>query len=583
MRHATRRRWDIVLLGAGSLVVGAAASIGALAADTERIGEYWTHAAIAADGRAQVIEVIDYDFGFNSRHGILRDIPDVDPEAPIVVSSPTAPDDLRVTTGFGEVSLRIGDADTTIRGRHRYRIDYPLDTLVSADRISWNAIGLDWPVPINNAEIHLTAPNELIDLDCARGERGSVGGCDVIQVSPGHLLVDVSGLGAGDGVTVFASRGAPLATLPRAPTVPDGPADDPGSHWLLPGLAGFGVALVAAGVTSMRVRVLGREQVWEGVPTDVAFGPPTGTIAGVQLLDHEQLAEMATVEFESPRDLSAAAGGIIHAEGVESRHQIAWLIESAIRDEIVLDEGDGDLALVRGSAVPHPAVAATLDAIFDRRDRVELGSYDKEFAAAWQKLAGELEDWRAASGLWEPKGHKRRRTARILGVLALVVGLGTAALGGALAGRAGPIWILVVALGGLVAGAGIAALVRAWELPVRTPEGSARWLQVESFRRFIAGSEGHHAEAAARMGLLRHYTAWAVALDEVAHWEKAVEAAAAVPGSSAFDSTSDLHFVALTPALSSATTSTFTAPSSSGGGGGGGAGGGGGGGGGGSW
>ena len=138
-----------------------------------------------------------------------------------------------------------------------------------------------------------------------------------------------------------------------------------------------------------------------------------------------------------------------------------------------------------------------------------------------------------------------------------------------------------VGLGALLAGAGLTAALRSWELLVRTAQGSAIWLRVESFRRFIANSEVRHAESAARMGLLRQYTAWAVALDELDHWTEAVEAAALEPSSSF--SSSDLAFVAAAPSFSSATTSTFTAPSSSGGGGGGGVGGGGGGGGGGSW
>ena len=35
----------------------------------------------------------------------------------------------------------------------------------------------------------------------------------------------------------------------------------------------------------------------------------------------------------APRDLSATAGGIILREQVETRHQMAWLIECAIRED----------------------------------------------------------------------------------------------------------------------------------------------------------------------------------------------------------------------------------------------------------
>jgi uncharacterized membrane protein len=102
---------------------------------------------------------------------------------------------------------------------------------------------------------------------------------------------------------------------------------------------------------------------------------------------------------------------------------------------------------------------------------------------------------------------------------------------------------------------------------------------VESFRRFLAASEARHADEAAKRGVLREYTAWAVAVGEVDRWSRAVAA------SSAARDPAVAQYAVIGPSLSSATAATSTAPSSSGGGGGGGGGvgGGAGGGGGGSW
>ena len=116
---------------------------------------------------------------------------------------------------------------------------------------------------------------------------------------------------------------------------------------------------------------------------------------------------------------------------------------------------------------------------------------------------------------------------------------------------------------------------------MRTPLGSGLWLRIESFRRFLAQSEGYHAEQAAARGVLREYTAWAVAVGEVDRWTRAMASASNIPDQSA------LSYAYLYPLLLASTSSASTAPSSSGGGGGGGfggsVGGGGGGGGGGSW
>ena len=105
--------------------------------------------------------------------------------------------------------------------------------------------------------------------------------------------------------------------------------------------------------------------------------------------------------------------------------------------------------------------------------------------------------------------------------------------------------------------------MRSWELRVRTPQGSALWLRVESFRRFIAASEAQHADWAAQHGLLREYTAWAVALDEVDRWSRAIQASSIAPQLD----TDAVSMVYMASYLGSVTSHASTAPSSSGSGG----------------
>jgi len=303
---------------------------------------------------------------------------------------------------------------------------------------------------------------------------------------------------------------------------------------------------------------LGKEQVWEGSAADAAFGPQRDETIEARSLDHAELAEIATIEFEAPRGLSAAAGGIIQVEQVAPRHQVAWLIECAIRDEVVLDESGAEIVLRRGTAEPDEAVAGRLADILGRGS-VTLGSYDKFFATAWGRLHDDLENWRDASGLWDGAGDVRRISARILGAIGVVVGLVPLIIGAVQANRSGRSWLTLLAVGAIVVGASLGGLIRSWELRVRTPEGSARWLQVESFRRFIANSEARHAEAAAKMGLLRQYTAWAVSLNELDHWEKAVEEAAMVSGSAVQASPSAFDFVHIAPILSRSTAAAVAA------------------------
>ena len=561
----------MVWLTVGAIVVGLVASIAALAGDDERVATYWTLAQLSFEGDAQITEVLDYDFGVESRHGIFRDIPSPSPVSEISVSSPTAPDQFTLEW-TGSTLVRIGDPALTVSGRHRYTIQYPLSTLVDGTTVAWNAVGLEWEVPVTHTVAHLVAPYELTNPRCDRGTAGSTGGCTATQIKPGHLIVDTGRLEAGEGVTIYATAGPALPAMPTLPAVPSGEAEDPGSGLLLPGVVAMLATLAGGLIVSPSIRRHGRELAYAGGAADAALGDDS---LGVRQVDYAELDEMATTDFAPPADLSAALGGVIHSERPHVRHRVAWLIESAIRDEVALSETDEPkpkIVLARGPKRANPAVEAVLDTMFAQRDSIELGTYDASFTAGWNELDERLDDWRASSDLWDQTAGRRVIKARVLGSIIGLLSLALVAAGAFLANRWAAGWLGMVAIAALIAGAGFSAVIRSWELRVRSPKGTALWLQIESFRRFIENSEAYHAKQAAERGYLREYTAWAVALDELDHWNRAVESAAKELGSnSTFGN--DLAFAAAIPALSSSAMSAGTPPSSSGGGGGGGGGG----------
>jgi len=578
MRPEQRRRLDRFWLVIGAAIMGGLAIAAAFVGDTERIGAYWAHAHVDTTGEAQVVEVIDYDFGSNQRHGLLRQLPDVPTSTPFTVESPTAPDQFQVLPWWLGTELRVGDPNSTISNRHRYTLTYPHSGLVEGDRIGWNAVGDGWTVTIREVEIHVTADRELLDLECDTGSTGTTGGCTAESVGPGHVIVRHDQVDSGEFLTVWATLGGPVG--PGLVAVPTGPAPDPGAGWKAPPVIAGLAALIGAIALSPVIRRAGREWMWEGGTVDAAFGPDDPA-APQRRVDHTDLRDMTTIEFEPPRDMSAAVGGIVHLERVHDDHKMAWLLESAIREEIVLDPQEEKPTIHRGSASANSTVGKVLDKMFGGSSVIDLEKYNPTFASGWNDLSGELESWRRSSGLWDDRGRQRRGRAIGFGVLSILVGGAMLAAGAALSNRTGTEWYPLIAIGGVVAGFGIAAVVRAWELRVRTAAGSGAWIQIESFRRFLHDSEAQHVERAAEMGLLRQYTAWAVALGEVDRWESAVENAAAQPNSS-IGTYHHTNFVLAAPLIARAVSTASTAPSSSGGGGGG-AGGGGGGGGGGSW
>lgn len=587
----------MVLLAMAAGVAAALAAFGATLGDAERVVRYWAAAELSPGEpgqgdnttTARITEVIDYDFGTEPRRGIFLDIADLDPTAPVQVYSPTAPHQfvLEPADGVGPMlrdgtRVRIGDPARTILGRHRYEVSYPLEIAGSQHvMMSWNAIGTHWEVDIGQAEVHLLAPVELHLRYCWWGPPESLNACEdfgleVTQAGPGHLVVRADRIVVGTGITIDADLGATLPALP-AVARPAGAVTDPGAGLALPTALAVLAALAGAAATSRMIRRAGRERVVVGGAADAAFGSQGPTQE--RLVDHAELPSLATIEVAPPPELTPSQGGVVLQEAVTDDHKVAWLIEAAIDGYVNLQERDGKPVLVR-TGDGHGPTAARLAPVFEGRSELTLGSYDPAFAEVWSDVGADLASWKRTSGLWDPAGDRRRLVARILGGLAVVPAAALVVLGAGLANRWGPAWLVVAAPGGLLWGSASAALLRSWELKVRTPAGAAAWLRVESFRRFLAGSEAYHAQQAAERGVLREYTAWAVAVGEVRRWSKAVLAAgipAAVAGAS---------YAELAPSLASSSASTATPPSSnggSGGGGGGGVGGGSGGSGGGSW
>jgi hypothetical protein len=522
MRLQARRRLDMVLLAIAGLLVGGIATAAAAIWDGERVSALWAGAELAGDGSASIVEVIDYDFGVLRRHGIFRDVPGLPSGSLVLVSSDTAPDEVLIDAAGASTRIRIGDAARTISGRHRYRIQYLLNEVAVQRRLAWDAVGTHWPVEVGEAQIDVVGPFEFQDARCVQGVSGSTAPCQVAQPEPGHLVARLHTLRSGQGATLYATGGRSLAVAPRLPVPASGRPADTTSGVLPAGLLAAVITLVGGGVMLRVVRLAGRERVASGGSADAAWGGA----GGERRIDAARLASLATIEFTPPSELTPAQGGVVLAEGVQDEHKLAWLIGAAV-DGYLEITGDGPtMTLQRLPRDDGSSTAKTLDAIFGSASQLTLGSYHPRFARGWGRIGTELARWERTSGLWDPAGDVHRPLARKLGAVAALGGLAVAAVGAAGANRWSWVWLVVMAWGALLAGAGLAVLVGAWELRVRTARGSGLWLRVESFRRFLAASEAHHAEEAAKRGVLREYTAWAVALGELDRWSKAVAASA---------------------------------------------------------
>ncbi|MER5951126.1 DUF2207 domain-containing protein [Streptomyces sp. NPDC001904] len=572
-----RRIRGLVWLVFSVLVLGCVTWFAGAAGNSERVTRMWVSAEVRKDGSARVTEVIDYDFGhpLEGLHGIWRDIPGLtyaveDDDVTATMDGRPAPYELSYGN-TSDRSIRVGDADRTVTGPHRYRITYPLPDVVKNGKLAWDAVGTGWKVDLHDVEIHVAAPYGLDGVRCVRGRTASTQSCRAAQPESGHLVAAPGTVPSGHGVTLYASADRSGAVQAADPAPPAGTRPDAEAA-PNPFRTGWKVAVLAL--------VCG-----------------LSTIAALRLLGRDRrAAELARpLPGTPPEGLTPAQGGILLTEHIRPHHQVAWLLGTAARGHLSIT-GSGRhpvLRRTRGSA-GAPAdedTTAVLDDMFAGRKDFVLGTYDPWFRSAWQTLGARLAVWQRTSDLWDPAAERRAHAGLLTGLGAALAGVVAAITGSALISHVNAGGPPTAISGAVLTGVGMALCLCSWELKRRTARGAALRLQVESFRQWLAEADATaQTEDAERFELL---TAWAVALGLATRWEHSIEESTApdAPGTARRTSTLTRLGPALAVGLIAASAASATAPSSSGGSGGsgggsssgGGVGGGTGGGGGGSW
>lgn len=529
------------------------------------------------DDGVRIREVVDQDFGSHERRGYQRIIPtDFGAPTDITASSPDAPDDLHTIEELDETIIRIGDPNETLTGQHRYILEYTLpEARLSTGELNLDIIGNEEVFEVERFEVIVTGMT-LDDPGCSVGAFGTEGGCTLERDGDVYRTV-ISPLEPGEALTIsgtvtdtFQPADIPIPPLPDRR---DAPNRVPLAALMVP----LG-ALSAGGVFAF-ARHRGRNEVYAGGAADAAYGsslPPPGSLPPpVQLVPDTQMDELATIEFVPPARIAPWQGNVLLRERIDDDTVSAWFSGHAGRDVLTITRDEaGDVVLAKGPKFEHadPADLAILRDLFDGDETVTLDGYDSSFAKAWSDARLEIHRSIASAGFWKrlpPRGIRGPRLSGhviLFAAVWLVIGFSSflSALLGVFQGPVG-----AVGFGLLVPALAAYAMYRSL-LPARSAAGSALALRTESFRRFLAASEGQHVEWAWSKGLLREYSAWAVALGAADTWERAMEASSVPP---AEITTGPLIVYSMGPSFSSA----HTPPSSSGGGGGGFSGGGGGG------
>ncbi|MQA34494.1 DUF2207 domain-containing protein [Modestobacter roseus] len=530
----------------------------------EAIRSYDVRIEAAADGSLQVEEVIEYDFGDEERHGIERLIPErlpyaqtrdrLHPVSDVTVESPSgAPVDTELLREDGVLTLRVGDEDTEVSGRHTYEIGYRVAGVADADELRWNAVGTGWSVPVDDVDVRVAGPSGAapVEADCVVGAEGSRTPCDVTVEPGGELHAQASGLAPEEGVTV-AGRW-PAGTFAAAEPIYDDTFSPARAFRATPATAGLALAalLALAGPVVLLAR--------RGRPRR-ASGP-------------------VPPQLTPPRDGRPAQLGTV-LDGHAQRHEVtATLLDLAVRGHLRIEEtggraadgsdGPADWRLVRTGKDLRGLRGyeqLLLDGVFAEGDVVTLSELQPRFGGLDGRVRSALYTDVVELGWFtaDPAAVRRRWYARgavLLGtgvVLTVVLAaVGTWALAG---------------LGVVVAG--LVVLGLAGRMPQRTAEGAQVHQQVVAFRDSLAASDALARVPAGRVDDLAgdpraRYLPHAVALGVANQFAAALEAAGPAPAADWYVPAHGAGYVGVWPSLvafSSPDNPVLSPPVSSGGG-----------------
>ncbi|MGA1038601.1 MAG: DUF2207 family protein, partial [Ilumatobacteraceae bacterium] len=423
--------------------------------------------------------------------------------------------------------MRVGDPDVTANGQHRFVLSYVLPmALLDEWWLNYSLIDPDED-PITDRFHVILDGFRLDDSLCSVGGWGEEGGCELVNTPYGQEVVlepleasaglNISGMSQLTGVRM-GDREFPLPE----PEVPS-------SQSVLAVLVALAL-LAGAGLSVRKNLQRGKNIVGAadaaGAAIPVAGGPTTR-------VSDTELFNMATVEFAAPQGIRPWEGNVIIHEHPGSDLQSNW-VSSMIGQGVLQIEKDGqavDISLLVSrddlDDVDRRLVGLLLPG--DTESRRVYKKYTETFAETWKEIRSELVQELDNKGWWTHRLRTwhRRTTVRGAWVWAISFGALLYVVDSYLSNTLvpnfitdSPIGILVIAA---AVGVAVGELVTKGRAAARTAAGSAAYLQTESFRRFLAQSEGRHVEEAHRLGVLREYSAWAVVLGEATAWRNAAE------------------------------------------------------------
>jgi hypothetical protein len=483
-----------------------ATSTPASAAAGESITSYASDFVVQAGGTVDVTETITYDFGSDSKHGIMRQIPvrfhlnkskdRIYRISDAKVSRDGATEPFTSWDKDGFKTFKIGSAGTTISGVHKYVITYSVAGALNSfkDHIEfyWNAVGTEWTVPIEDASATVEGPADILRVACFFGFQSGM--TVVVSFPPGSIA---------NTDKILVQR-----------------RDLTAAFWPSPiSLGGAGVlGVLGIAFATFIGWVVGRDRAYAG------FLP--GLTPGYGQTAEEKRKPLfgrppVSVEFVPPDGVRPGQVGTLVDEQADSVDVVATIVDFAVRKHMRISEMVGangkvdDWELTKlndGDPKSLGYERELFDALFRGREQVRISQLRNTFATDFNVTKTKLYADMVTQGWYRQSPYTTRIRARRWGVFALLVSAGITAL---LA-----IFTHVALIGlGLIIGS-IALLVAANKFPARTGKGSAALARVQGFRLYVATAEATQIKWEEREQIFSRYLPYAMVFGLAERWAK---------------------------------------------------------------
>ncbi len=460
-------------------------------------------------------------------------------------------------------TLRVGDPDSYVTGRHEYSVEFMVNGIVRPNDVDEERDILPWDIitagayqgwNIENFSLDLTAPDGAA-FTCTAGDEGSTTPCRGITQIDGEYSARVSDLGDG-GVTAKLTWDSGTINAPEPRIVYREPAAQKyGFQW--PALAA-GLVLIG-GAMACALRIARKDERYVGLPPGTH--PDSRRSSDIELNSKHPVV----VRFDPPQMEAAQAGVALTKKADDGEVLATVIISLAQRGYLQIIEYEDPLGKKRDAPDPinwmlyvlrEPDELLTsweaefLTAISDPATGEDRGMKKKENLdeAAWRSTLSEaglkvperpgtrlrqLNDGVAqrliadatgdASARWVLPAGRSRAGERVRYIATAGVGVGAILVA---AGFIGEFPIVGYGVGVLLAS--VLLRLACIKTTAFSAEGSVAHEQARGFQLYLKKAEIGQLREAERAQLFINTLPWAISLGVVGHWSSIADEVLAV-------------------------------------------------------